>query len=118
MFPIDIIFIPQDDGNFSISVIFDNKSFSNLIFSSNADNFEGVRECINIQRGDLYAKIIDYKYMDISKITLNSTQIKDKVKDQGHELSILNFYNSVMNNSPSLLDRKYNTYWFFLFKTR
>ena len=116
LFPIDIIpSSPQDDGNFSISVIFDNKSFSNLIFSSNADTFEGVRECINIQRGDLYAKIIDYKYMDISKNHLNST-IKDKVKDQGHELSILNSYNSVMNNSPSLLDRKYIilTGFFFL----
>ena len=53
--------------------------------------------------------------MDISKNHLNST-IKDKVKDQGHELSILNSYNSVMNNSPSLLDRKYIilTGFFFL----
>ena len=116
IFPISIIpSSPKDKSNFSVSIIFNKKSFSNLIFTSNANTFEGVRETINIQRGDIYAKIIDYKHLDIvrnQKIVYSNSAIKD----QGHEQSVLNSYNSVLSNSSQPPSRKdiILTAYFFL----
>lgn len=116
IFPISIIpCSPKDNSNFSISIIFNNMSFSNIIFTSNANSFEGVRENINIQRGDLYAKIIDYKYMNIvrdQKIIHSS----ESIKDQGHQMSIMNSYDNVLKKSKRSLERKYIvlTGYFFL----
>lgn len=107
LFPIEIIpCSPASNDNFSVSIIFNNKSFSNLIFSSEAEAFEGVRESINIQKGNLYAKILDYKYLEISR-GHETIKINKKIKDQGHKLSILNSYLSTLNSSPYNLSRKY-----------
>ena len=116
IFPISIIpCSPKDSSNFSISIIFNNKSFSNLIFTSNANSFEGVRESINIQRGDLYAKIIDYKFINIVK-DQKVIYSEDLKKDQGHQMSIVNSYDNVSKNLKRSFERKYIvlTGYFFL----
>lgn len=101
IFPIRIIpSSPKNESNFSISIIFNNESFSNLMFSSNSDTVEGVREVINIQKGDLYAKIIDYKYLEIDKKG-NKVKLQNKIKNQGHEETIINSYESVKLNKKN-----------------
>jgi putative NADH-flavin reductase len=86
-----------------------------LIFTSNANSFEGVRESINIQRGDLYAKIIDYKFINIVK-DQKVIYSEDSKKDQGHQMSIVNSYDNVSKNLKRSFERKYIvlTGYFFL----
>ena len=101
IFPIKIIpSSPKNESNFSISIIFNNESFSNLMFSSNSDTIEGVREVINIQKGDIYAKIIDYKYLEIDKKG-NKKKLQNKIKNQGHEEAIINSYECVRLNKKN-----------------
>jgi predicted dehydrogenase len=75
------------DDNLSISIRTDFQDITNILISSRIEPIEGINETINLQCGDVIAKIDDFSRLTIWK---NELKIKRKYyqKDVGHKLAI------------------------------
>lgn len=90
-FPCQII--PATPNNsksdFVVSVIFADRSCASITFSAKGHTFEGVKEVLNVHRGNLVANITDFQ-----KLTCELVQKKIKTRtlyrDHGHKANILN----------------------------
>jgi predicted dehydrogenase len=76
------------DDNLSISIRTDFNDITNIFITSRIEPLEGINETINLQCGEVIAKIDDFTRMTIWK---NEIKIKKKYypKDVGHKLAIL-----------------------------
>lgn len=76
-------------SNFVVSVIFADQSCAAITFSAKGETFEGVREVLNIHKGNVIANLTDFKSLNI-----NVLEKKQKVqllhRDHGHEANIVN----------------------------
>ena len=63
-----------------------------LTFSAKGHTFEGVREVLNLHRGDLLAEIKDFKSISIVRGAFRR-KYKSWHRDHGHRANIFNSYN-------------------------
>jgi predicted dehydrogenase len=75
-------------SDFVVAVIFADSSCAAITFSAKGDTFEGVREVLNLHKGDVIANITDFQ-----TLIVNVREKKKKVRllhrDHGHEANIV-----------------------------
>ena len=88
-FPLRIVPTRADssDSNIVVSYVFGDGSIATISFSAKGHTFDGVREYLNIHKGDLLMSMRDYKDLNIS---LGSKIIKHKLnhRDHGHKANV------------------------------
>ncbi len=98
-FPCKIIPISEntDKSNFVINLIFPNKSYAVITFSSLGEVIDGVKESLRLQKGNLLIYLEDFKILKyfkkgrVRKISLEKKQL-------GHNQNIVNSYTSTISN--------------------
>ncbi|UAB70546.1 Gfo/Idh/MocA family oxidoreductase [Vibrio sp. SCSIO 43132] len=91
---------PNDNSNFIVNLNFGDGSSASLTFSAKGHTFEGVREKLNVHKGDCLAYINDFEELGIDVID-KKRRITLGKRDHGHEFNILNSANM---DTPVSLD--------------
>ena len=78
-------------SDFVTSIEFADGSMAALTFSAKGHTFEGVREILNLHRGDLLAEIKDFKSVSIVRGAFRR-RYKSWFRDHGHKANIVNTY--------------------------
>lgn len=82
---------PGAKSDFVTSIEFADGSLAALTFSAKGHTFEGVREILNLHRGDLLAELKDFK--SVSIVRGASCRIYSSwQRDHGHKANIVNSY--------------------------
>jgi predicted dehydrogenase len=76
-------------SNFLVNLEFGDGSIATISFSTNGHAFEGVRERLNYQRGDLTAYLEDFQFLEIDDGNEKS-KIKLRRRDHGHRANVIN----------------------------
>ncbi len=84
-------------SNFAVSITFADGSQAALTFSAKGHTFEGVREYLNVHKGDLLASLQDFDNLTLD-IADNKRRIKLFHRDHGHGANITHSYNAHINN--------------------
>ncbi|PWK50879.1 Gfo/Idh/MocA family protein [Pleionea mediterranea] len=85
-------------SNFAVTVTFADGSQAALTFSAKGHTFEGVREYLNIHKGDLLASLRDFQ--DLSLDIIDKQHLKRlRHRDHGHCVNITHSYNAHKNNT-------------------
>ena len=101
-------------SDFIVSAIFADRSCAAITFSAKGHTFEGVREILNLHKGDLLANLADFQILTLDKIE-KQYNFKLAFRDHGHLANIVNSYRNAMGESAGK-DPGYvlNTARFFL----
>jgi predicted dehydrogenase len=83
--------IPNAKSDFVTSYEFANGSLAVISFSAKGHTFDGVRETLNVHRGDLLAELKDFKTLSLVRGAKRST-VRALTRDHGHKANILNSY--------------------------
>jgi predicted dehydrogenase len=79
---------PDARSEFVVTVIFADRSCAAITFSAKGDTFEGVREILNVHKGDVLAALTDFQ-----KLTVDVVEKKYRFqpwhRDHGHEENFL-----------------------------
>lgn len=87
----------KKDCDISVSFISNDSSIATITFSAKGHTFEGVRENLNLHKGDLLVRMNDYETLRIDKV--EKKQIKRNFfRDHGHKSNILKSYDMLNNN--------------------
>lgn len=78
-------------SDFVTAIEFADGSMAALTFSAKGHTFEGVREILNLHRGDLLAEIKDFKSVSIVRGAYRGV-FRTWWRDHGHRANILNSY--------------------------
>lgn len=82
---------PQAKSDFVISIIFADQSCATITFSAKGHTFEGVREVLNVHKGNLLGNLTDFQSLTVD--ILDKKIIKKQLfRDHGHNENILNSY--------------------------
>ncbi len=98
-FPCKIIPVSDniDKSNFVINIIFPDKSYAVITFSSLGEVIDGVKESLRLQKGNLLVYLEDFKVLkyfnkgNVREINLNKKKL-------GHNENIINSYVSTIYN--------------------
>lgn len=97
-------------SDFVFSVAFADRSCATITFSAKGHTFEGVREVLNIHKGNLLGNITDFQVLNIEIIDKKITKSLF-FRDHGHRANILN---SLVSELGENIDYVYLTAKFFL----
>ncbi len=75
-------------SDFVVAVIFADSSCAAITFSAKGDTFEGVREVLNLHKGDVIANITDFQTL-IVNVREKKKKIRLLHRDHGHEANIV-----------------------------
>jgi predicted dehydrogenase len=75
-------------SDFMVSVLFADGSCAAVTFSAKGQTFEGVREVLNLQKGDVLANISDFNSLTVDVID-RKTRIHPIWRDHGHGTNIV-----------------------------
>ena len=86
-------------SNFAVTITFADGSQAALTFSAKGHTFEGVREYLNVHKGDLLASLRDFEFLSLDII---SSKISKKLihRDHGHSNNIVHSYNTAAEGLP------------------
>lgn len=93
---------PGSKSDYVVSIMFADHSCASITFSAKGHTFEGVREVLNLHKGDLLANLTDFQSM--------TTEVVDKTRrknlsyrDHGHGANIVNSLNSKTGEDPEYI---------------
>lgn len=97
---------PNSKSDFIISIEFNDRSCATLTFSAKGHSFEGVREILNIHKGNLIGNLQDFERI---KLDIIDKRISHKLmfRDHGHQQNIMTTYNGSMLNANSGVSLQY-----------
>lgn len=75
-------------SDFVVSAIFADQSCASITFSAKGHTFEGVREVLNLHKGQLLANITDFQTLSLDVVE-RKRRIKLRHRDHGHEANIV-----------------------------
>lgn len=105
--------VDEPDDNLAITIISDLGDLINIIITSRSEPFEGISESINLQLGDIIARIDDFRSLKLwtgnSLIRKNYTP-----KDVGHEDAVLQPFKRIQLRS--IHELKLGTYIMLMVK--
>lgn len=86
-------------SDFVIAINFADESCAAITFSAKGHAFEGVREILNLHRGNLLANLSDFHVLTMD-IAEKKRRTRLRHRDHGHEANIVDsYYGSVANTS-------------------
>tara|TARA_R110000822_G_scaffold30143_2_gene88173 strand:+ start:11188 stop:12333 length:1146 start_codon:yes stop_codon:yes gene_type:complete len=86
------------DCDISVTYVFGDGSIATITFSAKGHTFEGVREKLNLHKGNTLISMDDYETMRVDVIDKKKVY-KNIFRDHGHELSIKESYDLVTKNN-------------------
>lgn len=86
-------------SDFVVSVIFGDRSCATITFSAKGHTFEGVREVLNLHKGDLLANLTDFQTLTVDVIE-NRRRYSTFYRDHGHETNIVNSCRALVPDGP------------------
>lgn len=89
-------------SDFIVSVMFADQSCASITFSAKGHTFEGVREVLNVHRGDLLANITDFHTLTAEVVAERHTK-RLLHRDHGHGINILNSLSGGRGEEPSYI---------------
>ena len=94
-------------SDFVTSLEFADGSLASISFSAKGHTFEGVREILNVHRGDLIAEIKDFKSITVVRGAYRRT-FRSWWRDHGHKANIANSYcGTIRGERGRECDREY-----------
>ncbi len=93
-------------SDFVVSVIFADRSCAAITFSAKGQAFEGVREMINVQRGDVVANISDFQTLAVDVIE-HKSRTRLRHRDHGHRANIVNAFERAITDGAEGEDIRY-----------
>lgn len=87
-------------SDYVVSVMFADRSCAAITFSAKGHTFEGVREVLNIHRGDLLANLTDFESLTAEVVEERHNK-KLRHRDHGHGVNIINSLNSKTGEDPA-----------------
>jgi len=87
-------------SDFVVSVMFADRSCASITFSAKGHTFEGVREVLNLHKGDVLANLSDFQKLSID-VVQKRYRFSSLYRDHGHEANIVNSYQSVKDVNSS-----------------
>lgn len=84
-------------SDFVVSIMFADRSCAAITFSAKGHTFEGVREVLNLHKGDVLANLTDFQKLSVDVVEKrpNSSLF---YRDHGHEANILNSSKALGND--------------------
>jgi predicted dehydrogenase len=80
---------PKDaKSDFVVSVIFADRSCASITFSAKGHTFEGVREVLNLHKGDVIANLTDFQMLTVDVVE-KKKRVHLRHRDHGHEANIV-----------------------------
>lgn len=90
--------ISNSKSNFAVTLAFNDGSQAGITFSAKGHTFEGVREYLNVHKGNLLASLRDFHNLSID-IGHKSKKYKRLFRDHGHKANILASYNKALSST-------------------
>lgn len=84
---------PGSKSDFIVSLIFADQSCATITFSAKGHTFEGVREVLNIHKGNLLGNLTDFQELSVDVVEQKVVR-RQFYRDHGHSLNILNSLSS------------------------
>ena len=75
-------------SDFVVSIMFADRSCASITFSAKGHTFEGVREVLNVHKGNLLATLTDFQTLTLDVVEKKQT-IRLRHRDYGHELNFV-----------------------------
>jgi predicted dehydrogenase len=119
IYPITIVpaRFDKSDRDMAVNLIFGDGTITGITFSSQGYTFEGVRESLRIQKGNVLIAMDDFKSLEI-ELMASKTRVVNYYHDHGHKNNVVNAYKNVHGNEPYQRDLEIshieNTAWLFL----
>lgn len=88
---------PDSTSDFSYAISFADGSQAAFTFSAKGHTFEGVREYLNLHKGNLLANLQDFGSLELS-IGAKYKRINSFYRDHGHKKNIQNSYIKTVSN--------------------
>lgn len=87
-------------SDFMVSVVFGDGSCAAVTFSAKGQTFEGVREVLNIQKGNVVACIDGFSSLTVDVVD-KKTKVRPLLRDHGHSANILHSMECTASDSES-----------------
>lgn len=86
----------NEKSNFSLTINFNDGSQAAITFSAKGHTFEGVREYLNVHKGDLLASLQDFHTLS-TDVVEKKRNYKLLFRDHGHKENIVASYNNTVS---------------------
>jgi predicted dehydrogenase len=93
-------------SDFVVAVMFADRSCAAITFSAKGHAFEGVREILNVHKGNVLANLSDFQTLTVDLVEKKSTT-RLRHRDHGHEVNIVNSLEGARNDAPGGEDIRY-----------
>jgi len=87
-------------SDFVVSVMFADRSCASITFSAKGHTFEGVREVLNLHKGNVLANLTDFQRLSID-VVQKRYRFSSRYRDHGHEANFVNSYQRAMDKNSS-----------------
>lgn len=94
------VYIENPNSNLAITIAFNDGSQAGITFSSKGHTFEGVRESLNVHKGNLLANIQDFHRLSTEVID-KKNKYSSLFRDHGHKANIINSYVKSISQNES-----------------
>jgi predicted dehydrogenase len=82
--------VPKESkSDFIVSLIFADRSCATITFSAKGHTFEGVREVLNVHKGNLLGNLTDFQSLSVDVIQEKISR-RRFYRDHGHSINVLN----------------------------
>lgn len=98
---------PDATSDFVVAVSFADGSCAAITFSAKGHTFEGVREVLNVHKGNLLANLSDFHTLTFDLIE-KKRSVRLRHRDHGHEANIVNSLHAARSDLPGE-ERRYVT---------
>jgi predicted dehydrogenase len=90
---------PGSKSDYVVSMMFADRSCASITFSAKGHTFEGVREVLNVHKGDLLANLTDFESLT-AEIVAEKVRRRLRHRDHGQGLNVLNSLKSPTGEDP------------------
>lgn len=93
-------------SDFMVSIMFSDQSCASITLSAKTHIFEGMREVLNLHKGNLLANLTDFHLLSVDLVEKKKA-IRLLHRDYGHEANIVHSFTSATDNEHAGENRQY-----------
>jgi len=87
-------------SDFAVSIQFADSSCASITFSAKGHTFDGVREVLNIHKGNLIGNLTDFHSLELD-VGPKKIALKPLFRDHGHRANVINSLTNMQGESPA-----------------